>query len=132
MFAFLFILGVLTDKSWVAHTIHISEKIQCTIWPIFLCLKIIEFSVLFLLFFCLFIWLKHVTAAYLIVMSIHALNFIPSEIFSFNPASLVTIARLQIVDGSAGLSFMQAFIVLFIALFLLLGVVSRSYKRYFD
>lgn len=131
-FAYLFILGLLTEKSWVPHTIQISENIHYNIWTVFLCLKIMEFSVLFLIFFFLFIWMKNVTVAYLIVMLMHVLNFIPNVMFSYSPAGLVTIARLQILDGSTGIPLMQAFMVLLIAFILLLGLISRSYKRYFD
>ncbi|MDM5292982.1 hypothetical protein QUF81_07195 [Peribacillus simplex] len=131
-FALLFICGLLTNKTWTAHTIQISESIQVSIWPIFIYLKIMEFSVLFLTFFLLFIWLKNVTASYLIVMATHALNIVPNALFSNNPTGLGTIARLQILEGSAGIPMSKAFTVLMLGFILLLVFISRSYKRFFN
>ncbi|AMM95720.1 hypothetical protein UP17_25065 (plasmid) [Peribacillus simplex] len=129
-FALLFICGLLTNKTWTAHTIQISESIQVSIWPIFIYLKIMEFSVLFLTFFLLFIWLKNVTASYLIVMATHALNIVPNALFSNNPTGLGTIARLQILEGSAGIPMSKAFTVLMLGFILLLVFISRSNKRF--
>ncbi len=131
-FALLFTIGLLTDKSWVTHTIQISENIQYNIWLILICLKILELSVLFLMFFLLFIWMKNVTVAYLVVMSLHGFTLIPFLLSSYNPAGLVTIAKLQVLDGSLGISLTQAFMILMIEFILLLGLISRSYKRYFN
>lgn len=131
-FVFLFIVGILTDKSWITHTIQISENIHYNIWPVFLCLKIMEFGVLFLVFFLLFIWTKNVTVAYLVVMTMHGLTLIPTLLFSYNPAGLVTFAKLQVLDGSLGISLTQAFMVLMIEFILLLCLVIGSYKRYFN
>ncbi|WP_332699096.1 hypothetical protein [Halalkalibacter lacteus] len=130
-FAFLFIFYYLSNKTWIAHTIQISENIQMSIWPIFICLKILEFSALFFMFFLLFIWLKNVTASYLIVMAMHALNIVPNMLLSYNPAGLATIARLEILEGSTGIPLSGAFTVLILGFSLLLIFISRSYKRFF-
>ncbi|KMY41500.1 hypothetical protein [Peribacillus loiseleuriae] len=131
-FTLLFICGLLTKKTWIAHTIQISENIQMSIWPIFICLKVMELSVLFFTFFLLYIWLKNVTAAYLIVIAAHALILVLTVLFSYNPAGLVTIANLQIFEGSTGVPLNKAFTVLMLGSILLLGSISRSYKRFFN
>lgn len=131
-FVLLFIMGVLTDKSWFTHTIQISENLQYDVWLIFICLKILEFSVLFLIFILLFILLKNVTVAYLIVMSMHGFSLIPVIFSSYNPAGLVTVARLQVLDGSIGITLTQALVILIVEFILLLVLVSLSYKRYFN
>jgi hypothetical protein len=130
-FAVLFICGILTNKAWTANTIQISESTQ-SIWPIFIFLKIMEFSVLFLTFFLLFIWIKNVTAAFLIVMASHGFNLLSIALLSYNPTGLVTIARLQILEGSTGIPLNQAFSVLILGFILLLVFISRSYKRFFN
>lgn len=131
-FALLFLCGLLTDKTWIAHTIQIPENIQMSIWPIFICLKIMEGSVLFFTFFLLFTWLKNVTSAYLIVMATHALSIGSHALLSYNPAGLVTIARLQILENSTGIPLNQAFTVLTLGFILQLVFIIRSYKRFFN
>lgn len=131
-FVLLFICALLTNKAWLTHTIPISESIHTSIWFVFIFLKIIELSILFLMFFLIFIWLKNVTATYLIVMAMHALNIVPSALLSYNAAGLITMARLQILEGSIGISLSKAFAVLLFGSILLLVVISRSYKRFFN
>lgn len=131
-FSFLFIFGLLTNKTWMAQSNQISENIQMSIWPIFICLKILEFSVLFLIFFLLFIRIKNVTAAYLIVMAMHAINLIPNGLLSYNPAGLATIARLDLHDGTTGIPLNIAFMILTIGFILLLSLIGGSYKRIFN
>ncbi|MCJ8010944.1 hypothetical protein MUG84_04190 [Paenibacillus sp. KQZ6P-2] len=131
-FGFLIMWSLLMNKSWTAGTLPVPDTMGAGMWPVFALLKMMEFSLLFLALFLLFLWLKNITAAYLLVMGAHALNLIAGPALAYNPAGLVTVSRLLLLEGQTVSSLIQVFTVLVMGLILLLFLVRRSYPRFFQ
>lgn len=124
----LLIMGLLFGKTWTESAAHI----ELGLWASLFGAKVLELSIMFLLFFLLFIWLRNVTAAYLIVMATHAVNICSVSWLAYNPAGLVSFARLQILAESTGIPVHIATWILIGSFTFLVIINGYSYKQFFE
>ncbi|KAB8137733.1 hypothetical protein F9U64_07970 [Gracilibacillus oryzae] len=124
-------IGILTNKSWNVSALQIGECLDNNIEIIFFCLKIVEFSLLYLFLLLLYIWTENATISFLLVMSLHMLNILPLDFLIYNPAGMVTFSRLVLLNGQTEMPAIYVLSLLGSLLLLIASFIRLSLERIF-
>ena len=126
------LVGLVSGQNWGGLTYPLVNSHSDYWISKLVLLKSAELFFHYLAFLLLYLWTKSTTTSFLLVLSTHSLILLPFESVLFFPTGLGTVARLDILEGTTGMSIVQAATILGISVLFLFLIISSSYRRFFN